>query len=257
MKKVLISIMTVALFAALTAPVYAEFTPSAETKAAPEVVTDGGVAAVITSAASGATVKDVSGSELSITSIARKNQAPTAAIEQQLTQAELQIKNADELTDLTPDLRAALDAAKQEASAGNAIQNVRIDDLAVSDLFDVTYMLGGQKTSIGEGNKITFTVKTNLTKNDIFFVLHNYAGNEWEVVDDTELADNGDLTITADSLSPFAIVVDKTAYITVNPAGPNSPKTGEMTNYAYLASTVALLTCAAFLCMKGTKRTEA
>lgn len=258
MKKVLISIMTVALVAALTAPVYATFTPSAETKAAPEVIDQAdGIAAIITDAATGAQVKDVINRELVITPVAKKQDAPTAGITQNLDRAETQIKRAEELTDLTPDLREALDEAKQDALASSAIQNVRIDDLAVSDLFDVTYLVNGKETPIGEGNKITFTIKTNLTKDETFFVMHNYKDNEWEMVEDVKLADNGNLTITVDSLSPFAIIVDKTAYLTPDPAGPSSPKTGEMPNYAYLASTVALLTCAAFLCMKGTKRTEA
>ena len=258
MKKVLISVMTVALIVALTAPVYAAFTPSAESKYDTEVVEqDDGIAAVIVDSTTGVQVKDVGTQELIVTPGAKKRSAPVSSITNHLNRAETQIKRTEDLTDLTPELHTSLDAVKQAAEATADIQNVRVDDLAVSDLFDVTYLVNGRETPIGEGNKITFTVKTKLKQGEVFFVMHNYKDNDWEMVDDVKLADNGDLTITVDSLSPFAIIVDKTAYLTPDPVGPTSPKTGEMTNYAYLASTVALLACAAFLCLKGSKRTEA
>lgn len=265
MKRMLISVMAIALIAALSAPAYAAFTPSAEGKPAPELVRDNGSVGQIVNA-KGEVVKELDSKELRITSVAQKNSAPSPEVKEQLADAQEQIKDSARLDELTGQLRNALNAAKQ-SSNDPAIKNATLEDLIVSDLFDSSYVVNGVVTPIPKGDRISFTIKTTLTKDDLYFVLHNIEGDVWEVVEDTELADNGDLTITVDSLSPFAIVVEKNAYAANTPAGsgeggsssttPVSPKTGEVTNYAYLAGTVALLACAAFLCMKGTKRSEA
>ncbi len=265
MKRILIALMAAALVAALSVPAYAAgFTPSAEAKAEPEIVTQDGAAAVITDAR-GNIIKNLAKGEVVITSVANKNAAPSAAIKEQLADAQTQIKEADKLDDLTGQLRNALSAAKQQTSS-SSIKNAQLEDLAISNLFDVAYVVDGAVTPIPSNGRITFILKTDLTKDDLFFVLHNIKDDVWEVVpeEDTELYDNGDLAVTVDSLSPFAIVVDRRAYAaggTTPTAGgdttPVSPKTGETVNYTYLAGTVAMLVCAAFLCVKGTKRREA
>ena len=256
MKKILASMMVVAMIALMVMSAYAAFTPSAQSKAAPEIVTKDDVAATITDQ-NDQVVKDVGYAELIITPVAKKDEAKFQNITDHLDSAEVQIRRTDDLSDLTPDLTTALNIAKQNAPANDPIQDVDTDDLAVCDLFDVSYYVNGIESDIGEGNKITFTVRTKLTKDMLFFVLHNYTGDKWEVVDDVKLADNGDLTVTVNSLSPFSLVVDRLAYLgieDVDPGTPVSPKTGETTNYVYLVGTIALLVCAAGICLKGTKR---
>lgn len=261
MKKILTSFMTMALVVTLSAPAYAAFTPSAEAKVAPEVITSTGsngqeIAATIQDTKIGTVAQEVPTSELAVTSVAEKHKATVADITTMLTNAENKVKNAKVLTELTTDLSAALDAAKKN-STSSAIQKVTMEDLVVSDLFDISYIRDNAIQMIPDEHNIVFTIKTKLSQNDLFFVLHNYEDDKWEVVEDVKLAADGKLTITVDSLSPFAIVVDKTAYQAVDPSGPDSPKTGEVVNYAYLTGVVALLGAAAFLCLKGAKRKEA
>ena len=72
---------------------------------------------------------------------------------------------------------------------------------AVSDLFDITY--SGCDTH-STHSSFTITIKPGVISN--FVGLIHYTNSGWELVKDVKL-ENGEMTFTVNSLSPFAIVV--------------------------------------------------
>lgn len=223
MKKFLMALLTVLLCLSLTAPAFAaEFTPSVEAKPAPELSTvvdsEGNAQTAIVTDASGNEVEIPDDIELTVTSTAEKDESPVAEIQEMLKRAEEQIRNAADLGELTADLAPALEKAKET-----------LQDLVVQDLFDVSFVKDGKTLEqlLQEGQSVTFALQTNLTDKDLFFVLHNYSGSDWEVVENVELRNDGVLKITLDGLSPVAIVTDGAVNLEVSAAAPDSPQTGD------------------------------
>lgn len=229
MKKIVAILAVIALIAALTVPAFAvEFTPSAETKAAPEVVqqTDesGNAVEVIVYNEDGTVAEDTGEYSVVITSASNPSAAPSAEIAEQLADAKEQVQAADTVAELTSGMSVALQMAKA-SSTDAADKEVDMTDLVVRDLFDVTVMKGGEVAE--DVGATTFTVSTNLKQDEMYFVLHNYEEDEWEVVEDTSLAANGDLTITLNSRSPIAIITPGTVTAAAGDGAPTSPQTGE------------------------------
>lgn len=233
MKKFLMALLTVLLCLSLTAPAFAaEFTPSVEAKPAPELSTvvdsEGNAQTAIVTDASGNEVEIPDDIELTITSTAEKDESPVAEIQEMLKRAEEQIRSAADLGELTAELAPALEKAK-ETLQDEAVQSVTLQDLVVQDLFDVSFVKDGKTLEqlLQEGQSVTFALQTNLTDKDLFFVLHNYSGSDWEVVENVELRNDGVLKITLDGLSPVAIVTDGAVNLEVSAAAPDSPQTGD------------------------------
>lgn len=88
-------------------------------------------------------------------------------------------------------------APEVKASAEKA--NVKVENLGISDLFDVSANM-----------KLTsaVTIKLNAETAKHFVALLHYHNDTWEVVDGASVKDNT-LTFTVKDLSPFAIVVDR------------------------------------------------
>lgn len=80
--------------------------------------------------------------------------------------------------------------------------NLDVSDLAVSELFDVSYYETGSHDGHGA---FTITIKANNLEKFVG-LLHRQNGG-WVVVDNAT-AEGNTLTFTVDDLSPFAIVVD-------------------------------------------------
>lgn len=266
MKRFLTCALTLMMATILTVPALANFTPSVEAKPAPEVVKpDPGVVApgsdvvlkedtvAVIKDSNGVVVDEISELELIITPASEKHDAPAQKITDNLVRAETRIAQIDHLGHLTPELEQALVRAKQENKIPH-INEVEIDHLVVRDLFDVSVMRDGQVIAIPNGHTITFSIQTDLSDDVLHFVLHNSVNHEWEVLEEAQAMHDGIITITVDSLSPFAIVVDEAADLDVDPSGPSSPQTGESTSPMFAAGAVALLCAAAFLFHKGSKR---
>ncbi len=94
-------------------------------------------------------------------------------------------KNIDALT---PAVKAVAEKA-----------NVKVENLGVSDLFDVS----ANKALTG-----AVTIKLNAETAKHFVALLHYHNDTWEVVENASVKDNT-LTFTVKELSPFAIVVDR------------------------------------------------
>lgn len=83
-----------------------------------------------------------------------------------------------------------------------ASKNLKVSTLAVSELFDVSYV-----ESAGHDGHGAFTITIKANNLDKFVgLLHRHNGG-WVVVDNATV-DGDTLTFTVDDLSPFAIVVD-------------------------------------------------
>ncbi len=75
-------------------------------------------------------------------------------------------------------------------------------DLAVSDIFDISY---------AEGSSGKFQIKLKPEALEKFVALIHFNGEEWEVVEGAKISEDGEsIEFTADDFSPFAIVVDNT-----------------------------------------------
>lgn len=93
-----------------------------------------------------------------------------------------------------------------------ASKNIPVSELAVSELFDVSY-----KESGGHNEHGAFTISIKAKNLDKFVGLMNRHTGEWVIINNAKV--NGDiLTFTVSELSPFAIIVD-------TEAGENVPGT--------------------------------
>lgn len=261
MKKIFAAILVTALIAMMGVTVFAEdlFMPSVEAKVAPEIVPvtddEGNEAAALLVDAEGNAIgvsADGEGTVLSVVSVADANQASANEVTEKLTGAQEQIKNVNTLADLSAGLGDAL-ADKIASSSDPATSELEVADLVVSQLFDVSLLNGDNVETLPEGASLVFTLQTNLTSGDFFVLLHNVQGSDWEVVENAVLADNGALTVTVDSLSPFALVVDKPANMDVDPDGPDSPQTGVEFNALYAVAAVATVALAVVFFAKAKK----
>lgn len=280
MKRILTCALTLTLAVVLTVPALANFTPSVEAKPAPElvkptpevinpapgedkpgsgevdptpdVVLKEDTIAVIKDSAK-CVVEEIPKQELIITPASEKYQAVAEEITDNLVRAEKQIDAVKHLGHLTVEMEQALRQAKQEKKVAH-IDEVNIEDLVIRDLFDVSIVREGQVVAIPDGHTITYSIQTDLSDDVLHFVLHNTVNHEWEVLEEAQAMHDGVITVVVDSLSPFAIVVDKEANLDVDPAGPTSPQTGESTSVLFAVGAVALLCAAVVLFGKSSSR---
>ena len=242
-----------ALVLSLTLPVStvaSNFTSSVTAKPAPEVVeiqnNNGETASAVITDASGNEVYSASNNseiQLVITPVSQKETAVTEEIKLMLSTAENDIQQAESVVNLTEEVSSALTSLK-EANDNPVIQELTVDDLVVCDLFDVSLVRNGSEVvELEEGQSSVFHLQTNLVDGDIFFILHNYEGNQWEVVENVELLDNGVLKVTLTSHSPLAIIMDSNSYL-LKPNGSTSPATG-VSNSSVQFGTI-------ILCLMGT-----
>lgn len=215
-KAIRILAVILALFMLSTTVLADNFTPSAEQKGAPDIVTSTDskgeeVAAVITDSEN----KEVVGvpvGEVIVTSVAKAHEAHEE-IQEVLQAAQEQIKNADKIEDLIPDQKEELTKAVEDAG-------LKVENLVIRDLIDVT-LTGEYKDHLAtEGNIITITFKLGIGAGQFLTVLHNYEADKWEMIasDRVKIHENGDVSVSFDSLSPVAFVVDKAEHgVTAEP----------------------------------------
>ena len=277
MKKVLSIILIAVMIATLSlTSVAADFVGSIEVKAAPEIVeiSDGekSYGAVIIDADTGSIQEGVQSFdengdstilEFFVISVAEKSEAAIDDIAENLTEAQEQIQNVetiDELDDgLGREIENVIDAFYEDAQKqGKTVEKIKVSDLVISDVFDASLVRDKDHLEqLGEGQKVRFMIKPNFTKNDFFVILHNTEGTAWEVVSDVEWTGDGNLIITVDKLSAFAIAVEKSADLPVDPDGPTSPDTATQNDFAFLYIVLAVVCgCVAVFCFINSKKAE-
>lgn len=221
MKKVLSLMLTVIMLLSLTIPALAvAYTPSVEHKDGPEIVPDTPV------------VIDENGEEqpldelveLVITPISQIDNAMLVEIQSSLNRADRQVRMVSNVGNLTPQMEVALQKLK-DSTDDPLIKGLKIEDLVVCDLFDVSLVRNRSEVEyLAEGQMICFSLQTSLRPGDVFFLLYNPQGTEWEVVESCALDEDGILFVMLSGLGPLAIVVD--TYHDAPVIGPTSPQTG-------------------------------
>ena len=228
-KKLLTAILVAAMITTSAMTAFADnFTPSATQKEAPqvvEVVKDGKTYTAEIKDKLGNLLKRVPTGELIVTPIAKAAEA-RAEIKEMLISAYQQIKDAPDLGALTDTLQAEV----KEISA-----ELKIENLVVRDLFDVSVFGTYEELLEQEGNTIEVTFQLSADSQNLAAVLHNIEGTEWETVPEDRISRNDDntVTVTFHSLSPVAFVYEN-VNLEARP-GKKSPETGEA-NYAGLVA---------------------
>lgn len=231
MKKLMSMILALALAAALTVPALASFTPSVENKGAPTVIE-----------ATFADGTDATG-YIRVTAFGQRgtHDDAAAAIKQMLEDAHKDVKNAGTLDKLNADVNALL--AKDHPG-------VKAEDLIVSDLFDVSYVDANGNVADLPANlaPVTITFRLTVPVEDVLLVLHKENNDNWELMnmDSTRVQklSKDTVKITFNSLSPVVFAIDS-AEFHVDPTGPSSPQTGEVSPVVVIAGMTIVAACAA------------
>lgn len=233
MKKLMTLFLALALAASLTVPALASFTPSVENKGGPTVID--------------AVFEDgtpVGPEELRVTAYSKRNDYndnAAVAIKKILEDAHTEVKSAGRLDSLTADVNTWL----TDNHAG-----VKAEDLLVSDLFDVSFVQGGE---LLEGmpaphKTVTITFQLTVPVENVLLVLHK-DGSSWELKNSKNTAQyekigKDQVKVTFDSLSPVVFAIDS-AEFHVDPNGPTSPQTGEISPVVVIAGMTIVAACAA------------
>lgn len=228
-KRALSSLLVITLVTALSTTAFAAgFTPSVESKPAPEIETqtgsDGEEYAGIIYDEVGKEVAGVPFGDIFVTPISAVSKAPLPEIKTMLESAYDQIKSAEQLTDLNAELESII----QEKSV-----ELEIDELAVRDLFDVTVTGIYEEYLSQEGNSITINFNLSADPEALVTVLvYCGEGTTWKIVPDDHIIRHSDGTVDIifDELCAIAFVFD-VGQLKVDPNAPYSPQTGEPVIY--------------------------
>lgn len=229
MKKKLSSLLLAGILAlSMSVPALAaEFTPSVESKAAPEVVaqtdSSGNECAAIIYDADGKELIGVPTGDLIVTPVSSTNETASAETKKALDDAYEQLKSVSSLAELSSDLESII----KEVSA-----DLTLDDLVVRDLFDVTVTGTYAEYLSQDGSSISVRFKLSADAESLAAVLHNVEGTTWETVSNDRITRNTDYTadVVFYSLSPVAFLFDA-GKLSVDPNAPDSPQTGEPVSY--------------------------
>lgn len=225
MKKLMTLFLALALAASLTVPALAGFTPSVENKGGPTVVD--------------AVFEDGTdaGPYLRVTAYGKRNTSDNGAgaIKKILEDAHTEVKSAGRLDSLTADVNTWL----TDHHTG-----VKAEDLLVSDLFDVSFV----KDMPASHQTVTITFQLTVPVENVLLVLHK-DGSSWELKNSKNTAQyekigKDQVKVTFDSLSPVVFAIDS-AEFHVDPNGPTSPQTGEISPVVVIAGMTIVAACAA------------
>jgi len=221
LKKISVTLVAIAMVAAMAVPAFAaDFTSSVTGKSAPETVTttnsSGETVAAIIYDANGKEVASIPVGSLTVTPVSEVKTA-NASVSKQLTAAYEQLQTTS-LDSIAP---ALTDAVKTYSP------QMTVEDLVVRDLFDVSLDNSAKEQLAKNGNAIKIQFALNLPSDALLLVLHNTEGTAWELIADNKVVRNSDgsVTVEFDSLSPIAFLTDGGSLAT-DPNAPTSPQTG-------------------------------
>lgn len=231
MKKLMTLFLALALAASLTVPALASFTPSVENKGGPTIVD--------------AVFEDGTDAwpYLRVTAYGERNNYDDnagVAIKKILEDAHTEVKSAGRLDSLTADVNTWL----TDNHAG-----VKAEDLLVSDLFDVSFVQNHELAGMPTSHKtVTITFQLTVPVKNVLLVLHK-DGSSWELKNSKNTAQydqigKDQVKVTFDSLSPVVFAIDS-AEFHVDPNGPTSPQTGEISPVVVIAGMTVVAACAA------------
>lgn len=175
-----------------------------------EILEDGSSVVAQILDATGTVIDKVTEGELIVT-VLNQDVIQNEVIYENLTNAKEQLRS-NSIETLLPDFASIWSDVTGGAPVENAV---------VSHIFDVytTYEIADDQT-------ITFILANpGISLDTSIVVLHNYEANLWEAADFTR-DEAGNIIVTVDSLSPFAIIVDNGAAPSTGTDAPHSPQTG-------------------------------
>jgi len=192
-----------------------EFTPSIEQKGSPDILDEDEIIALIVDE-NGDVEYRVRNDELIVTALSEAKNAQEP-IRTMLLNAYVQIKNAGSIAEFAPDAEAVL----AEIAA-----DLTIDDMVVRDLFDISLAKDPDACLAQDGHMMTLKFKLGLKPDDVLLVLNNYKDDLWKTIpnDCVEIHEDGSVSVTFESLSPIAFVVEGSA-LSVD-MEKTSPQTG-------------------------------
>lgn len=96
--------------------------------------------------------------------------------------------------------------------------------------------------------KVTITFKLTVPVENVLLVLHKTSSGDWELMNmdssKYQKLDKYQVKLTFDSLSPVVFAIDS-AEFHVDPNGPSSPQTGEISPVVVIAGMTIVAACAA------------
>lgn len=209
MKKFMTLFLTMALIASMSLTgVAANFTPSAQGKPAPEVVTnvvttpDGKkqsyVAQVIDK--EGKVIKNIEKDSVVITPVSKSKKA-TPEVKAALDKAYKQIKDAKSLKDLVPDIETHLKSLSK---------TLKVEDMVTRDLFNISVNKETEQY-LKNGNSLKLSFQLGVKPNTKV-VCMTLVDGKWTVIDQSKVKVNKDGTVTVEftSAGPVAFAVQKT-----------------------------------------------
>ncbi len=193
MKRVLSVILAVVLVCSLSVSAFAaaDVNKSVTAKPAPElVVPDASNPNIVAEILKDEEViHSVLHSELIVTPYVDAHDAPHDIITERLLAAFAEITAVDSVGELHDDL---------EAIAKEIDKDYTADNLVVTDLFDV-YIAGeaARHFNASDDHYLRITLKTGIAPDAVPpTVLYNCTGEKWDLVDDANIVNNGDGTVT-------------------------------------------------------------
>ena len=238
----LAALLVVAMGAAAMA---AGFTPSVESKPAPEVVSikgsDGTTYAGIIRDENGNEVIGVPDGALIVTPVSQKDSTSYEKVKERLKRAYETIQSATDLSTLCADLARIA----QEYSSSFSVK-----DLVVRDLFDVSVVGTYAQYLDTDGDTITVRFKVSADPQALVGVLFTLDGETWQTIPEDRIIRNSDGTVNIilDAEGVVAFLFDG-GKLSVSTDGVTSPQTGEPEpDYLSLAvAGAAAVVTAAFL----------
>lgn len=132
--------------------------------------------------------------------------------------------------------------SKIQSTATKQVSGVNAADMTMGQIFDTSYIEGGDVKKLGQS--ITITYEYSIPAGSALVVIHQTADGVWAVVEDAKFGD-GTVTVTSDGLSPFAFLVGKAASGSKDDGkkddGKKSPQTGEYVTEAVLGGAAVLM----------------
>lgn len=230
LKKIISFLFVISLITTTNITAFAaEFTPSVESKPAPEIVmqtdSSGKECAAIVYDANGREITGVPNGDLVVTPVSAAGTS-TTEIADNLNSAYEQLQSVNSLTDLSKELETVIKEISPEIS---------VNDLVVRDLFDVSITGHFEEYLNQEGNYISVRFKLSADSESLAAVLRNIEDTTWETVTNDRITRNKDYTVDVIfyDLSPVAFLFDA-GQLEVDPDAPNSPQTGEPVSYAVI-----------------------
>ncbi len=176
-------------------------------------------------------------------------------------EAELVITPYSDRNELSPELKEQFEKAYNEIIAAADLtdlnaelekiakdKNIPVENLTVSDLFDISYV--SCKEHEGHGY-FEIVLKAEILER--FVALLHFNKGTWELIDNAQVKDvNGELRLTfkVKEFSPFAVVIDSEGAVDNDP-----PKTGEDSLiYIIAAAVVAVSAMAIVIIVRKTKK---